>query len=280
MVGVSYIEYENLEEPTASQMDPAALLSLAGSEDWKHHYECLNILRALNRYKRDYFLSEPVQALTTFMREQVDSLRSNLGKCALMLVKEVFQAGTGSAEADSRLASFVRQVLPTVILKTVFEKHFIAIEAKKACEQCVLGGAQALPETVEAFVEGCKQVKNLALAEQAAAGLSELVKHMQASFFSAPSESLKNLVTQAISEVEGKRAKLKKAALANLHVVRTKTGGSLEQILVETAGIAAERAQGIVAQVDESLKDGVKKGATDKSRDFRSFLKQQKQMQA
>lgn len=170
----------------------------------------------------------------------------------------------------------MRQVLPTVILKTVFEKHFIAAEAKKACEQCVLGGA--LPETVEAFVEQSKQVKNLALAEQAAAGLSELLKNMPAPYFSAPSESLKNLVSQAISEVEGKRAKLKKAALANLNTMRTKTGGSLEQILVENAGIAAERAQGIVAQVDESLKDGAKK--VDKSRDFRSFLKQQKQMQA
>lgn len=276
MVGVSYIEYENLEEPKASQMDPTALLSLAASEDWKHHYDCLNLLRALNRFNRDYFLSEPVQALSSFVRDQVDSLRSNLGKCALMLVKEVFQAGAESAEADSRLAPFVRQVLPTVILKTVFEKNFIATEAKKACEQCVVGGAQALPDTVEAFVEGCKQVKNLALAEQAASGLSVLLKHMPAEFFSVPSESLKNLLSQAISEVEGKRAKLKKAALANLNTVRTKTGGSLEQILVETAGIAPDRAQGIVAQVDESLKDGAKKGAADKSRDFRSFLKQQK----
>jgi len=94
MVGVSYIEYENLEEPKASEIDPAALLSLAASEDWKHHYDCLNLLRALNRFNRDYFLSEPVQY--SFVRDQVDSLRSNLGKCALMLVKEVFQAG----EAD------------------------------------------------------------------------------------------------------------------------------------------------------------------------------------
>jgi hypothetical protein len=50
-------------------------------------------------------------------------------------------------------------------VKTVFEKNFIAIEAKKACEQCGKGGGNALPEAIDALVEGCKQIKNLSLAE-------------------------------------------------------------------------------------------------------------------
>jgi hypothetical protein len=60
LVGVSYIDYDMLEEPSAAQADPAALLSLASSEDWKHHYECLNLLRAINKHKRDFFLSQEV----------------------------------------------------------------------------------------------------------------------------------------------------------------------------------------------------------------------------
>ena len=51
-----------------------------------------------------------------------------------------------------------------------------------------------MPETVEAFVESCKQVKNLALAEQASANLSDLLKQMQASFFTEPSVALSNML--------------------------------------------------------------------------------------
>jgi len=78
-------------------------------------------------------------------------------------------------------------VLPTTLLKTVFEKNFIAIEAKKACEQCSRGGSNSLPEAVDAFVEGSKQIKNLQLAEQAFANLVELIKHMPVDYITDPS---------------------------------------------------------------------------------------------
>jgi hypothetical protein len=69
-------------------------------------------------------------------------------------------------------------------MKTVFEKNFIALEAKKACETLAKGGA-TLPESVDALVEGCKHVKNLSLAENASVYLAELVKHMPEEYFSA-----------------------------------------------------------------------------------------------
>ncbi len=90
-VGVSYIEFSDLKDPGV--VDSATLTSLAISEDWKHHYECLNLLRALNKYHRDYLLSEEVlcgKLGVQFVKEQIDNLRSNLSKCALMLIKEVF----------------------------------------------------------------------------------------------------------------------------------------------------------------------------------------------
>lgn len=61
-------------------------------------------------------------------------MRSNLSKCALMLVKEVFLVGVQSEGPDSRLSGFVKLVLPTALVKTVFEKHFIALEARKALD--------------------------------------------------------------------------------------------------------------------------------------------------
>ena len=76
-------------------------------------------------------------------------------------MKEVLADGVSSASPDGRLAPFLAAVAPTVILKTVFEKHFIAIEARKACEQLAKGGAHALPEAIDALVEGARQVKYL-----------------------------------------------------------------------------------------------------------------------
>ena len=102
---------------------------------------------------------------------------------------------------------------------------------------------------------------------------------MPESFFTTDSEVLKNLICQNITEVEGKRSKLKKAALCNLSQIQIKStsaGLTLHKVLVFVGGVSEERASNIVTQVEESLKDGSKKGsgAVDKSKDFRSFLKQ------
>lgn len=68
--------------------------------------------------------------------------------------------------------------------------------------------------------------------------------------------------------------KLKKAALTVLQEVQRRVG-NLERLLVEVGGLAEERAVAIGKQVEESkMSDGKK--VADKSKDFRSFLKQQK----
>lgn len=75
--------------------------------------------------------------IAPFVKEQIENLRSNVSKCALMLVKEVFQLGfSQEVIGDTRLKTFVRLTLPGTLRFTVFEKNFIATEAKKACEYC------------------------------------------------------------------------------------------------------------------------------------------------
>jgi hypothetical protein len=54
--------------------------------------------------------------------------------------------------------------------------------------------------------------------------LVELVKKMPVEYFISKSDSLKDLVTQSIAEIEGKRAKLKKCSLAVLHEIKQKIG--------------------------------------------------------
>lgn len=38
---------------------------------------------------------------------------------------------------DKEISSFLRIVLPPVIIKTVYEKNFIVVEAKKCLAHCV-----------------------------------------------------------------------------------------------------------------------------------------------
>ena len=76
--------------------------------------------------------------------------------------------GAEVSQPDPRMSHFSNIVLPVTLLKTVYEKQFIATEAKKALEFCAKGGAQALPETIDALVNGFKELKNLPLAEQSA----------------------------------------------------------------------------------------------------------------
>lgn len=66
--------------------------------------------------------------------------------------------------------------------------------------------------------------------------------------------------------------KLKKAALSVLVDVKQRVP-SLEHVLVSV--VSAEKVPMLLKQVDEAMSEG-KKGPVDKSKDFRSFLKQQK----
>lgn len=98
--------------------------------------------------------------------------------------------------------------------------------------------------------------------------------------------ALKALVQQSVTEIDGKRLKMRKAAFANLNMIRVKTSQVagpeyLHKILISMASLTEEKAASIIKQVEDSLSEGRKGPSTlDKSKDFRSFLKQQKQMQS
>lgn len=70
-------------------------------------------------------------------------------------------------------------------------------------------------------------MKNLALAEQAAVYLTELVRVMPVTYFSK-SESFRALLQSTSNECEGKRMKLKKSGAAVLDICRTKLSVPLD----------------------------------------------------
>ena len=61
-----------------------------------------------------------LNSLSQFVRDQIDNLRSNLSKAALILVTELFKA-----KRDREIAPFVSLTLPSILIKTVYEKNFI-----------------------------------------------------------------------------------------------------------------------------------------------------------
>ena len=119
-------------------------------------------------------------------------------------------------DPDPRMQPYIKIVLPNTLHKTVYEKQFIAKEARTACENLAKGGSNAHPEAIDCLVEGFKEFKHLPLTEQAAIFLPELLKKMPLGFFSTPSPSLVQLLQVAGVEAVSKRIKVKKGALAIL----------------------------------------------------------------
>jgi arabinogalactan endo-1,4-beta-galactosidase len=102
------------------------------------------------------------------------------------------------------------------LVKTVYEKNFIVVEAKKFWQRAVENSAW--PETIDSLVEGC-QSKNGVLAEIAIGYLGEVVKNIEksngeGSYFMNGEEncvrSVNKLIKQIKIEVDGKRMKMKK----------------------------------------------------------------------
>ena len=125
-------------------------------------------------------------------------------KNGLLFVQEVF-----AEKRAEEVGGFVKLVLPSVLLKTVFEKNFIVIEAKKAMASSVKNCL--FPQTIDALVEGCNS-KNGSMAELSIAYLAELVKNFEPGFFLECGPTVEGLFKQLNVEVDGKRMKMKKTA--------------------------------------------------------------------
>ena len=175
---------------------------------------------------------------------------------------------------------FINAVLPHTLHKTVYEKQFIAKEAREACEYLAKGGANSHSVSIDCLLAGFKESKNLPLTEQAALFLPTLVKNMPLSYFSVNSPSLSHLILASGLEALGKRLKVKKGALAILVEYKSRLAQIDASIdfagALQTVGeFTPDKAAAISREVEESVKQ-VSKKPVDKSKDFRSFLKQQK----
>lgn len=102
------------------------------------------------------------------------------------------------------------------------------------------------------------------------------MKNLDSEYFMSVTPSSTGLFRQLIVESEGKRMKMRKTAEQIFVAIKNKLGvPSIGQVLTEVCG-SEESGRDKVNKVMKLFEDKVSQKA-DKSKDFRSFLKQQKQ---
>ena len=61
----------------------------AHSDDWKAQYDAVNVLRQLSKFNHELLISH-LSKFGEFLKVQIDNLRSNLIKNALLFIIEFF----------------------------------------------------------------------------------------------------------------------------------------------------------------------------------------------
>lgn len=124
----------------------------------------------MNKFNFRSFVAA-VPAYAVFLVDSVDNLRSGISKLSLMLLNEFFQGNLEAGpELDAALLCLIEKVMPSVLLKTNYEKVFIQKEAKEVMTQalqkcqhkellkvlldCQHNKQQALLENIAGFIGG------------------------------------------------------------------------------------------------------------------------------
>ena len=121
----------------------------------------------MNKYHVET-LMKYLNKLTDFIKNSVDNLRSGISKNALMLTTEISlneeALGIKSPKAqenNENILLYINTVLPIVLFKTVYDKVFIAREAKNTINNCLGDGKCLYREMLVVLIEdGCNNKYN------------------------------------------------------------------------------------------------------------------------
>ena len=140
----------------------------ADAEDWLSQFNAINNLRIMSKYHSDA-LMENLDSFTSFLKLSVDNLRSNISKNSLMFCTEFFTNSESlqNEKYQATMIIFLKTVLPSIFHRTVYDKVFIAREAKTAVSNCLKNCV--IPEVLEITVsDGCyNKLNNKKLQEEA-----------------------------------------------------------------------------------------------------------------
>lgn len=252
---------------------------------------------------------ENLEYFTPFLKVSVDNLRSNISKNSLMFCTEFFnnKESLQTEKYQESLINFLDTILPSVFLRCVYDKVFIAKEAKNAVSNCLKHCVipQALDITIK---DGChNKINNKKLQEEAHVSFLKTIvdgadfSKKEHQFLVDGNEKSQMLINTLYVGYES-TPRIKKGTVEIFKVLDTKLKKgdeslpNMEKLLkltfkkdkVEEEKAAGDGAAGEppvdydetkVSSIMKIFKAPAAKAAGPK-KDFRSFLKQQKVQKA
>ena len=109
--------------------------------DWTYHLAVINYIRRLFKFEKNIF-NQIVFGLKIYPRiiELINSFRSILAKNALILVNEIFSEYIPEFDEKNNktpIITFIKAIIPTLILKANSNQSFIKIEANLCLESLI-----------------------------------------------------------------------------------------------------------------------------------------------
>lgn len=101
---------------------------MGNSNNWKAQFFALDLLRSLNKFRSEDFMTKVLPKTFDYVITLIDSIRSNLSKNALLLIKEIFQVNKLSALEPENMPIILRKLFD----KAISDKMFLKQEAKNS----------------------------------------------------------------------------------------------------------------------------------------------------
>jgi hypothetical protein len=125
---IEYELFENLvpfkESEDFSSYTNIIISQLNDDSQWLNQYEALNTLRRLNKFA-DFFFNSLLSHVAPMITKLTGSIRSNLSKLSIMLIKEIFS----SKNISSEYFKFIKNFISAVTCQSASMKLFIKEEA-------------------------------------------------------------------------------------------------------------------------------------------------------
>ena len=169
--------------------------------DWTVQFDTIEGLRVLNKYYTSE-LRKKLSEFTPFLHKSVESLRSNVSKNTLMLIKEVFTVYRDTKEKDSD--TFLNGILPVILEKSVSEKGFLKKEARDALKALEKTGCN---NSVVRVLCDKSFDKNGTISELSFKSLAEIVQESKENLTEKISEEHMQTLFKTVAQLlDGKRA--------------------------------------------------------------------------
>ncbi len=264
-----YTAFDDLENCYEDTSNFGAIISdlkeqVTSEDNWRIHFDAIESLRVLNKYYpndiRKYFAD-----LSVFLQKSMESLRSNLSKNTLMLIREIFE----SYKHTQSLDEFLKEIVPIILEKSVSEKSFLKNEARAALKALEKTGCN---NNVIQVLCNKSFDKNGVISELSFQALTEVVQQADENLTENISNDILEVLFHTIAQsLDGKRAVNKRVAKGlceKLKGLFSQKEKDFERYMRESLKLKETEVQIII--------EAMKKSPHNTRADFSGFIKTKK----